>query len=115
MSRKILTEKEKLAEDISCLNDEAWRKVQRYVAKLRQLERMDAKEFHALVDAGLATYGKHNISTYGTLECSFCGTNQEHVKKLIAGSGVYICDKCIGLCNEILAGDDDEKGGHGAP
>jgi ATP-dependent Clp protease ATP-binding subunit ClpA len=37
------------------------------------------------------------------LACSFCGKSQEQVKKLIAGPGVYICDECIDLCNEILA------------
>ncbi len=37
------------------------------------------------------------------LHCSFCGKNQVEVKKLIAGPSVYICDECVGLCNEILA------------
>ena len=37
------------------------------------------------------------------LACSFCGKSQKQVKKLIAGPGVYICDECIDLCNEILA------------
>lgn len=36
------------------------------------------------------------------LRCSFCGKSQKEVKKLIAGNGVYICDECISLCNEIL-------------
>ena len=35
--------------------------------------------------------------------CSFCGKNQEEVHKLIAGHGVYICDECIDLCNQIIA------------
>jgi ATP-dependent Clp protease ATP-binding subunit ClpX len=39
----------------------------------------------------------------GTLCCSFCGRNQEEVKKLIAGPSVYICDECIELCNDIIA------------
>ena len=38
----------------------------------------------------------------GTLKCSFCGKNQDQVRKLIAGPGVYICDECIELCNEII-------------
>ena len=38
----------------------------------------------------------------GQLKCSFCGKMQEQVKKLIAGPGVYICDECIELCNEII-------------
>ncbi len=45
------------------------------------------------------------------LKCSFCGKSQKQVKKLIAGPGVYICDECIDLCNEIieeeLAGDTE--------
>jgi len=36
------------------------------------------------------------------LKCSFCGKTQEQVKKLVAGPGVYICDECIELCNEII-------------
>ena len=34
--------------------------------------------------------------------CSFCGKSQEQVRKLIAGQGVYICDECINLCQEII-------------
>jgi len=36
------------------------------------------------------------------LKCTFCGKTQKQVRKLIAGPAVYICDECIGLCNEIL-------------
>ena len=36
------------------------------------------------------------------LFCSFCGKNQQEVKKLIAGPAVYICDECIQLCSEII-------------
>ncbi len=39
------------------------------------------------------------------LKCSFCGKNQRQVRKLIAGPGVYICDECIDLCNEIVEED----------
>src|SRR3974377_812790 len=39
------------------------------------------------------------------LLCSFCGKSQRQVKKLIAGPGVYICDECIDLCNEITDGE----------
>ena len=42
------------------------------------------------------------------LKCSFCGKSQKQVKKLIAGPGVYICDECIDLCNEII---DEELAG----
>ena len=45
------------------------------------------------------------------LKCSFCGKSQEQVRKLIAGPGVYICDECVELCNEIL---DEELMDEGA-
>ena len=40
--------------------------------------------------------------TSDLLKCNFCGKTQKQVKKLIAGPGVYICDECIELCNEII-------------
>jgi ATP-dependent Clp protease ATP-binding subunit ClpX len=45
------------------------------------------------------------------LKCSFCGKSQKQVRKLIAGPGVYICDECIELCNEII---EEELGGAAA-
>ncbi|MFN7678121.1 MAG: ATP-dependent protease ATP-binding subunit ClpX [Cyanobacteriota bacterium] len=47
------------------------------------------------------------------LKCSFCGKSQDQVRKLIAGPGVYICDECIDLCNEILDEELVEGQGHG--
>ncbi len=44
-------------------------------------------------------------SNYGSLNCNFCGKSQKEVKKLIAGPGVYICDECIELCNDIIFED----------
>src|SRR6476620_4677413 len=46
----------------------------------------------------------------GLLKCSFCGKGQKHVRKLIAGPGVYVCDECIDLCNEILEEELAEPG-----
>ena len=43
------------------------------------------------------------------LKCSFCGKGQKEVRKLIAGPTVYICDECIGLCNEIMAEEFDSS------
>ncbi len=43
-----------------------------------------------------------------SLSCSFCGKSQKEVKKLIAGPTVYICDECIGLCNDIIAEEVDK-------
>ena len=48
------------------------------------------------------------------LKCSFCGKSQDQVRKLIAGPGVYICDECIDLCNEILDEELVDGHGHGA-
>ena len=45
------------------------------------------------------------------LKCSFCGKSQKQVKKLIAGPGVYICDECIDLCNEIIEEELSEPDG----
>ena len=45
----------------------------------------------------------------GTLRCSFCNKHQNDVRKLIAGPGVYICDECIALCNDIIAEELGER------
>ncbi|MCC6525618.1 MAG: ATP-dependent Clp protease ATP-binding subunit ClpX [Polyangiaceae bacterium] len=45
----------------------------------------------------------------GSLSCSFCGKSQKEVKKLIAGPTVYICDECIGLCNDIIAEEVEKE------
>jgi ATP-dependent Clp protease ATP-binding subunit ClpX len=42
------------------------------------------------------------------LKCSFCGKQQEEVRKLVAGPGVYICDECVELCNDILIEEKEE-------
>jgi ATP-dependent Clp protease ATP-binding subunit ClpX len=47
----------------------------------------------------------------GQLKCSFCGKLQDQVKKLVAGPGVYICDECIELCNEIIEEELSEEMG----
>ena len=49
------------------------------------------------------------------LKCSFCGKGQDQVKKLIAGPGVYICDECVDLCNEILDEELFEGGAQAQP
>jgi len=48
----------------------------------------------------------------GQLKCSFCGKMQDQVRKLVAGPGVYICDECIELCNEILEEELSDDFGH---
>ena len=46
------------------------------------------------------------------IRCSFCGKPQEMVKKIIAGPNVFICDECIGICNNIMESEvyEEEKG-----
>src|SRR6056297_1955273 len=53
-------------------------------------------------------FGDHDHED-GELKCSFCGKSQDQVKKLVAGPGVYICDECIELCNEIVEEELDEE------
>ncbi len=50
---------------------------------------------------------KKKTSDRERLHCSFCGKEQDSVKRLVAGPGVYICDECIELCNEIIAEESD--------
>ena len=50
----------------------------------------------------------------GLLRCSFCGKSQNEVKKLIAGPGVYICDECIELCNDIIEEERERDDSHKA-
>jgi ATP-dependent Clp protease ATP-binding subunit ClpX len=58
--------------------------------------------------------GKRGEDGYGSnLTCSFCGKSQKEVKKLIAGPTVYICDECIGLCNDIIAEEQDKDSQQG--
>ena len=46
-----------------------------------------------------------------SVKCSFCGKTQDNVRKIIAGPGVYICNECVGLCNEIIENEyyEDEN------
>jgi ATP-dependent protease Clp ATPase subunit len=48
------------------------------------------------------------------LSCSFCHKNQSEIAKLVAGPGVYICNECIDLCNQIIAQELDRKAARGA-
>ena len=102
--------RDKLINDIGYLNPEDWKKVNRYVAKLRTLERMEAKEFNRMVEKGYADHDNRYYDETGTeeLRCSFCGLHQSAVKKLVADDDVCICDECIDLCNEILMVSDWE-------
>ncbi|GIN22567.1 hypothetical protein J1TS3_37010 [Siminovitchia fordii] len=50
-----------------------------------------------------------NLNNTKILNCSFCGKDQDSVNKLIAGPGVYICNECISLCNEIIEDEREEE------
>jgi ATP-dependent Clp protease ATP-binding subunit ClpX len=52
---------------------------------------------------------KRKGSNNGDLLCSFCGKNQDDVKKLVAGPAVYICDECIELCNDIMTEENERE------
>ena len=65
-----------------------------------------AKEQRRITRRSNDSKGNRQVAKFGDtgelLKCSFCGKSQKQVKKLIAGPGVYICDECIDLCNEII-------------
>ena len=48
-------------------------------------------------------------TTEVVVSCSFCGKNQDEVRKLIAGPDVYICDECVDLCNDIIAAECERE------
>ncbi len=72
-------------------------------ASLREIAEalgLSYQRVHQIVDVGS---GKGAVrETHGDLACSFCGAAQRQVRKLIAGPGVYICERCIDLANEVL-------------
>ena len=47
--------------------------------------------------------------TNKTVNCSFCGKPQDSVRKIVAGPGVYICDECVSLCNNIIGNEFFEE------
>jgi hypothetical protein len=80
--------------------------------------RSSASDASALLAAAKTSQGPDN-----TLYCSFCGKSQHEVRKLIAGPTVFICDECVGLCDDIieneeildLFAEDDERGDQSYP
>ena len=53
--------------------------------------------------------GENRKNKKESLKCSFCGKTQNQVRKLIAGPGVYVCNECIDLCNEIINEETREE------
>ncbi|MBO1754318.1 ClpX C4-type zinc finger protein [Allobranchiibius sp. CTAmp26] len=50
-----------------------------------------------------------------TVRCSFCAKDEQDIAKIIAGPGIYICNECVQLCNDILAGSAPEQAGADQP
>jgi hypothetical protein len=86
----------------------AVRRLQLHGGSLREIADalgLSHQRVHQIVEAagGSRRWRKRNGSPSDLLYCSFCGKDQKHVKKLIAGPGVYICDQCVDRADEVLA------------
>lgn len=57
------------------------------------------------LEEGSITMTSNHTGNHGGYYCSFCGKSQDEVNKIIAGPDVYICDECVGLCEEIIRQD----------
>lgn len=60
------------------------------------------KRLIGLKPSVLAKANQTSQADISNLHCSFCGKSKHEIKKLIAGPGIFICDECVGLCNQIL-------------
>lgn len=111
-----------LARHLLALYPRSWR--DRYEAEVRALldqhrvrmatlADLVAGAIDARLDPAYRSEEKHMPSSSGprraNLRCSFCGKGEDQVRKLVAGPGVFICDRCIALCNEVLATDDQPR------
>ena len=65
----------------------------------QRVHQIVGKDEEALVEA------RERAARMPNLGCTFCGKSKDHVQKLIAGPGVYICNECIELCNDIISDD----------
>ena len=70
---------------------------------------MDNEMFYEIVDKAKKYDQLAKLNRDREPHCSFCGKSQSAVKKIVAGPGVFICDECVELCNEILNEDDIKK------
>ena len=78
------------------------RLVRRRVAKTGESYTAALRHLHTNPKEDLSVSSVDDVITPALLSCSFCKKNQTSVKKLIAGPGVYICNECIALCDDIL-------------
>jgi len=63
---------------------------------------MDNVMFYEIVEKAKKYDQLAKLNRSHEVSCSFCGKSQSAVKKIVAGPGVFICDECVELCNEIL-------------
>jgi len=70
---------------------------------------MDTEMFYEIVEKAKKYDQLAKLNRSHEVSCSFCGKSQSAVKKIVAGPGVFICDECVELCNEILNEDDIKK------
>ena len=70
---------------------------------------MDTEMFYEIVEKAKKYDQLAKLNNSREVSCSFCGKSQSAVKKIVAGPGVFICDECVELCNEILNEDDIKK------
>ena len=63
---------------------------------------MDNEMFYEIVEKAKKYDQLAKLNRSHEVGCSFCGKSQSAVKKIVAGPGVFICDECVELCNEIL-------------
>ena len=55
-------------------------------------------------------FSKREQPKRSPLRCSFCGKSEDKVRRLVAGPGVFICNQCVRLCNEVLDSDESRRG-----
>jgi hypothetical protein len=83
--------------------------LEEHTVRLTTLADLLAGAVDARLNAGYPSQEEHMPSSHRQgpryTRCSFCGKDPDQVKRLVAGPGVYICDKCIKLCYEVLASD----------
>ena len=70
---------------------------------------MDNEMFYEIVEKAKKYDQLAKLNRSHEVACSFCGKSHSAVKKIVAGPGVFICDECVELCNEILNEDDIKK------
>ena len=105
-AKEIIDMRQRLDEILAKHTGQALEKVAKDTERDYFMTAEEAKDYH-LIDQVISLSAARGAMARPTdsneqLLCSFCGKSQRQVKKLIAGPGVYICDECIDLCNEII-------------